>query len=259
MLSEEKRYLASHRAHDVHAAMRRWKEIAGDAALVPERLGKQGEFVVTAFRPRIKYPDKAPWIYLSAGVHGDEPAPVLGLLEWADENIELIARHPFLIVPVFSPWGITHNRRHDADDRDPNRHFNIPSYGFMGRWREFIGSRKLRLALTLHEDFDAKGCYAYELSTRNEFRAEAYLAASSRVIPPDAGKTIEGMSATNGVIRRKRGVPDMPGQPEAIVLHLAGAAATMTFETPSQYSLFDRVQAQRHFIDAAVRYATKHP
>ena len=259
MPTEEKRYLASHRAHDVPAIMRRWRAIAKEAALVQDRLGKQGEYVVSAFRSRLKYSDKAPWIYLSAGVHGDEPAAVLGLIEWAEKNITLIARHPFLIIPVFSPWSFAHNRRHDADDHDPNRNFNIPAYGFMQSWQNFIGDRKLRLALTLHEDYDANGNYVYELSNRNEFRAEAYLTAASQTIPPDTGKTIEGMSANNGIIRRKRGIPDMPGQPEAIVLHVAGAKVTMTFETPSEYSLFDRARAHTQFIDASVRFATKHP
>lgn len=259
MSPEEKRYLVSHRAHDVHAVMRRWKALAKEAALVPDRLGKQGEFVVTAFRSRIKYPDKAPWIYLSAGVHGDEPAPVLGLLEWAEENVDLLARHPFMIVPLFSPWGIANNRRHDLDDIDPNRNFNNPAYGFMSAWRSFIGGRQLRLSLNLHEDFDAQGTYVYELSHRGEFRAEVYLAASSKIIPHDTGKTIEGMSAKNGVIRRKRGIPEMPGLPEALVLHTAGAAVSMTFETPSEFSLFDRVRAQKSFLSAAVRYAAKHP
>ncbi len=259
MPSEEIRYLTTHHAHDVNATMRRWKDIAKAAGLVPERLGKQAEFVVTAYRPRVQYPDKAPWIYLSAGVHGDEPGAVLGLLEWAESNADLIARHPFLIIPCFSPWGITHNRRNDPDDRDPNRFFNAPEYGYMATWRDFVGSRKLRLALTLHEDFDTGGTYAYELSNRAEFRAEVYLAAAAHAIPPDSGKSIEGISIKNGVIRRKRGVPDMPGQPEAIVLHLAGAQVTLTFETPSEFSLFLRAQAQSLFIDAAVRYAIKHP
>lgn len=258
MPSPERSYLSTHRAHDVHATMRRWKALAKEAGLVPVRIGKQGEYVVTGFRPRVKYPDSAPWIYLSAGVHGDEPAAVLGLLEWAEEHAEMISRHPFLIIPVFSPWGIANNRRNDDDDIDPNRNFNNPGYGFMADWRQFIGGRRIRLSLTLHEDFEATGSYVYELSNRDEYRAEVYLAASEAAIPHEPGASIDGMAAKNGVIRRKR-APDMPGLPEALVLHLAGADVTMTFETPSEFSLYHRAKAQRLFIGSAVRYALKNP
>ena len=259
MPTPEKCYLKNHRAHDVHALMRRWKSISTEAGLVPVRLGKQEGFVVTAFRPRIKYPDGSPWIYLSAGVHGDEPAAPLGLIEWAEENTELLAKYPFLIIPCFCPWSIANNSRNGPDGEDPNRNFNHPAFGYMRTWQDFVARKNLRLAISLHEDYDANGTYVYELSNRNEFRAEVYLKAAERAIPPEPCNSIEGMRSKNGVIRRKRKAPDMPGLPETLYLHQKGAEVAMTFETPSEYSLYHRANAHRLFISAAVKYIVKNP
>ena len=259
MPTPEKRYLKNHRAHDVHALMRRWKSVSTKAGLVPVRLGKQEGFVVTAYRPRIKYPDGSPWIYLSAGVHGDEPAAPLGLIEWAEENTELIAKYPFLIVPCFSPWSIANNSRNGPDGKDPNRNFDNPAFGHMRMWQEFVRNKDFRLALSLHEDYDANGTYVYELSNRKEYRAEVYLAAATRAISPETDKSIEGIRSKNGIIRHKRKLPELPGLPETLYLHQMGAKVAMTFETPSEYSLYHRASAHRLFISSVVKYTVKNP
>lgn len=41
--------------------------------------------------------------------------------------------------------------------------------------------------------------------------------------------------------------------PEAIELHLMGSPVTLTFETPSEFAIEARVEAQARFIAAAVR------
>jgi hypothetical protein len=54
------------------------------------------------------------------------------------------------------------------------------------------------------------------------------------------------------VVRRSITPDLMPDWPEAFVLHFHYAARTFTVETPSEYSLDDRVAAQAAVISKAV-------
>ena len=43
-------------------------------------------------------------------------------------------------------------------------------------------------------------------------------------------------------------MPKLEGMPEAVTLFAEQGGAALTFETPSEFSLFDRVQAHRTFV-----------
>jgi hypothetical protein len=49
------------------------------------------------------------------------------------------------------------------------------------------------------------------------------------------------------VIRRSK-VPDMPGLPESVALFMHNTRSTLTFETPSEFSLANRVRAHKMFL-----------
>ena len=66
-------------------------------------------------------------------------------------------------------------------------------------------------------------------------------------------RRIKASLARNGVIRRKKLPTHLPGMPEAVELHRVGCPVTLTFETPSEFSLDDRVACQMAFIDAATQ------
>ncbi|MDB6076005.1 MAG: hypothetical protein JWO89_3645, partial [Verrucomicrobiaceae bacterium] len=42
--------------------------------------------------------------------------------------------------------------------------------------------------------------------------------------------------------------------PEALILHQKGCPVTLTFETPSEFGLDDRVQAHRRFIESSLEH-----
>jgi hypothetical protein len=112
--------------------------------------------------------------------------------------------------------------------------------------------RKPGIGMCLHEDYDAQGCYVYEL-TQQPSAGSKILQEVAKVLPIDPRPRIEGRKAKDGLILR-RVLPEMPGHPEAIVLHLMGAPRTLTFETPSEFSLIDRIAAQKQFISATLRH-----
>jgi hypothetical protein len=184
-------------------------------------------------------------------VHGDEAAPPWALLEWAERNVKLLRKRPFLIFPALNPVGLMLNTRVDERGVDINRAFNDMNDPLIVGWRSVVGNRTLVIGLCLHEDYDGQGCYLYELTKRKGSIGAKILRETARVLPTDPRKRIDGRRANQGLIIR-RVMPDLPGHPEAIVLHYLGAPIALTFESPSEFCLVDRIAVQRRFIESAL-------
>ncbi len=253
----ERDYLAGHRAHDFEALMERWQVLEKKAGWETVTLAEHGGYSVIGFRSAVPW-DKETGLYFCAGVHGDEPAGVWGLLEWAEQNVERLRQHPVLILPCFNPWGLVENRRTDDCGRDLNRMFHQTSMPLFKGWRRFVADRKFRLALLLHEDYDAQGLYIYELGRRGCDFGHPILEKCQSIIPIESRPEVDGSEFDRGVLVRKQRIQQIVedrlegGYPEAIYLRIHHAQIALTFETPSEYSLWDRVRAQSRFLDAAI-------
>ncbi|WP_009959950.1 M14 family metallopeptidase [Verrucomicrobium spinosum] len=249
--------LANHRAHDYRALVREWRVLAKEAGLKMQAFARVGgQLPVYVLRTKDAANDRRPTIYLSAGIHGDEAAAPWGLLDWARENVALLREGRFLIFPVLNPHGLILNTRADQDGADLNRSFNVPEHPLITVWRQLVEGREFSLALCLHEDYDGQGCYLYELNPRGPVVGHAILNDCSLVLPIDQRKRIDGRAAKGGLIVRRM-LPEMPGHPEAIVLHLMGTPLTLTFESPSEFSLHDRIEAQKTFIRSALEHGLR--
>lgn len=244
-----------HRCHDYRLLVKRWKAFCRSARLKLQPFATSAEedifYVASGERAAAA---GEPWIYISAGVHGDEAAPPWGLLAWAEEHADLLRTHPFLIFPTLNPTGLILNTRADYTGTDLNRNFNHPSEPVVAAWRKVVEGRKLAIGLCLHEDYDGQGCYLYELNGGRHILGQRILADTSRIIPPDGRRRIDGRAAKAGLIRR-RVPPEMAGQPEAIVLHLLGAPITLTFESPSEFSIAERIAVQKRFLESSLKHA----
>lgn len=249
--------LPRHRAHDYAALMAAWQRVAQQASLQTTVLGHAEELEVMAFESAACAPEQAP-IYLSAGVHGDEVAGAWGLLQWAQANIALLKREAFTLSPCMNPKGLVLNTRADHRGQDLNRRFHITRDPLISAWQKFIKALPPRLSLCLHEDFDGQGCYVYELSHGRKVLCAPVLAQVESVLPHDPRRDIDGQQASRGIIRRTLLPPKFNG-PEAIVLYKLGCPVTLTFETPSEFSLDDRIAAQRTFIDASLEHLADIP
>lgn len=242
--------LPAHRCHDYRELTAAWRSLSKAAGLKMQVLAE----VAQAKIYWLETPEKlsGPAIYLSSGVHGDEAAAPWGLLAWARQNIALLRQRAFIIVPCMNPHGLIANTRMDYRGLDINRRFHLARDPICGPWRKMMRNRKLGPGLCLHEDYDAQGCYMYELGMHANSIAPDILARCSQTIPVDPRAKIDRWKAVHGVIRR-RGIPTaLPGLPEAIVLHQLGCPITMTFETPSEFALDDRVKTHVDFINAAL-------
>ena len=244
--------LPLHRAHDYAALMAGWERVATKARLQAVSLGVANELPIVVFESGAAAQGQ-PAVYLSTGVHGDEAAPPWALLEWAAANIETLRRGSFVISPCLNPVGLVSNTRMDGRGLDLNRRFHMSRDPLIKAWQGFMKGRDLTLSLCLHEDYDAQGCYVYEISKSRQVLSEVPMAAIESILPRDLRRSIEGRNAKQGIIRPKV-IPAGIRGPEAIVLHQKGCPVSITFETPSEFSLNDRVQAHRRFIEVTLEH-----
>jgi hypothetical protein len=190
-----------------------------------------------------------PTLYLSAGIHGDEPAPVEALIEWAEENKEQLGKFNFLIFPCLNPWGLERNIRFDAEGLDLNRCYNSRKLPRISAQLAVMKGRRFDIAACLHEDYDARGFYLYEIAAARPHLGEGICRQLARIMPADSRSKIDGHSARAGLIRRRIRPHMLPGHPEAFRLHFHHAVRTFTLETPSEESLAARVKLHHAFLD----------
>ncbi len=248
----EREYLLTHRAHDAEGLLSRWAEVAGALGWRREVLGTSGGFEVPGYRTETE-----PRLYLSAGVHGDEAAGCWALLEWVEAGMEGLGDWPVAVVPCFNPWGLRENRRLTAEGTDLNRQFHRGTqHPLVKAWHAWIGAWELEVAVCLHEDYDGRGIYLYELAEPGWTMGAGWLERCEGLIPREPDGEIDGrpMDAP-GLIQKEGAVDDLVAEmanelPEAVYLRESGVKLSLTFETPSEYSLYARVSCQMAFLDA---------
>ena len=100
-------------------------------------------------------------IALAAGVHGDEPAGPLALLQLAEEQL-LDERFSYRVWPCTNPTGFDAGTRENVDGIDINRTFGRG--GSSPESRALVMANrdlKFSLAIDLHEDDEGTGFYCY--------------------------------------------------------------------------------------------------
>jgi hypothetical protein len=242
-----------HRAHDYKHLVARWRRVAREAGLRLRSLAKDDGFDLFCLEtPRLT---GTPGLYLSAGIHGDEPAAPEALLQWAERNTSRLAGWPLLIFPCLNPWGLRNNIRTDSQGRDLNRLFHLDTHPVVAAVRKVTQPHRFQIALAMHEDYDAQGIYLYEVQRGKGGFGETLLRRAEKILPRDPRRKIDISMAKHGLIRRRISPAKFAkmGHPEAIWLHLFHSENTFTFETPSEAALDLRVRAHMAMLDECVR------
>jgi len=245
----ENRYLIGHRAHDYHHLLCAWRHVAAEAGARIEVFAEVGGYPLIVVEAGGDSP--GPGMYVSAGIHGDEPAGVWGLVEWARQRLGRLRMGRLVVFPCLNPHGLDRNTRLDEAGRDLNRMFDVlrppPVLRGWHRWME-ESAVKVAVSVCLHEDYDSQGTYCYELYRRGRpLYGRRLLDYCAREIPVEGRASIEGRKAEQGWIKRAS-APKMEGVPEAFPLYAKYSVNSMTFETPSEFSLYRRVRAHALFL-----------
>ena len=245
--------MEGHRAHHYGALIKRWRAVARGCGWRMGRIAKASGEDIFCLRSR-GLKEKG-GIYLSAGVHGDEPGGTEGLIGWAERNLQQLAKLPVFLLPCLNPWGLVNNQRETEDGVDLNRSFHREDLLVIRAVKELVEGHEFAAALMLHEDFDGQGFYLYETEGVRPFWGESLIAVAVKEMAIDPRGKIDGRKASGGLIRRRVSPKRFAkiGLPEAIWLHAKHAERSLTIETPSEFALERRIAAQMAVIEECVR------
>jgi predicted deacylase len=183
-------------------------------------------------------------VYISAGIHGDEPAGPLAILKLLEEN-QWPAHAEVVICPCLNPTGFALNRRQNMEGIDLNRQYHGPSALEVQAHIAWINKQaNFDICVCLHEDWESHGFYVYELNPdRVPSFAPDIIKAVSAVCPIDQSAVIEGYAAEGGIIRPSSDPLSRAQWPEAFYLFTSVTRLTYTFEAPSDFTMTTRVAA----------------
>lgn len=193
-------------------------------------------------------------IYLSAGIHGDEPAGPRAIYDLFASNA-LPKQHHYTIFPILNPAGLHLETRENADGIDLNRDYLTPSRSKeIHKHLRWIDTHieHLDICIHLHEDWESIGFYLYEVNFHHHSsKSEAILQATSRYIPTETATEIDGRIAADGLIRPDRVPEDLAGLPESLYLLQRFNCIGYTLETPSSLPLAKRIAAMKAAVTAS--------
>jgi len=191
-------------------------------------------------------------VYISAGVHGDEPAPLLAVLELLEKDAFPTDLGIWLI-PCLNPDGFRLNTRENSAGVDINREYrNVSMVPVVRSHQELLnGFPRFTTALCLHEDWEALGFYFYEVNLDGiQSPVRSIIERLSEICPVDPSGEIDGRPAARGLIRPQIPKEQRPEWPEALYLVENKTRLSYTVESPSDFEMEVRVRLQVEAVKA---------
>jgi protein MpaA len=241
---------------DIRAVLREIEAAAQQHGWTSEIFHVSGEFKWLALhrRPEVRSQKPEVRIYISAGIHGDEPAGPLAALRLLQENnwpenLEL------WLCPCLNPVGFTLNSRANLKGIDLNREYLKPvAEEVLAHIAWLERQPKFGLCLLLHEDWESHGFYLYEQNPdKKPSLAEKMIEAVQKVCPIDLSETIEDRPAQNGIVRPNIDSRSRPDWPEAFYVITHKTRLSCTLEAPSDFPLPTRVNALVTSVNVALK------
>jgi hypothetical protein len=203
---------------------------------------------------------KAPHVYLSSGIHGDEFSGPLALLEMLRRS-DFFAACDTTIFPILNPDGLANNRRENTNGIDLNRDYrNTKSAEIASHIEALTTLGHFDASMMLHEDFEGIGAYLFELNDElPSTLGREIVAAMGRHVPIDRRPKIDDFPARDGILSRKDiiallgPIEERPEWPEAIYLSVNHTKVSYTTETPKPFPLEQRVQAQIAAVETLLK------
>lgn len=201
-------------------------------------------------------------IGLFAGIHGDEPEGVHGLVRFVrllEEQPDLAEGYCLFLYPVCNPTGFEDGTRHSWTGKDLNREFWRSSQEPEVRLLESeLVAHALHGIVSLHTDDTSHGFYGFARgATLTTNLIEPALQAAAEFLPRNEAEVIDGFRARNGIIRNAydgmlSAPPAVRPRPFEIVLETPGQAPTYLKEAAFVAALRSILIHYREFIAYAL-------
>jgi hypothetical protein len=237
---------------DPAAFLPRFAAAARHAGFQVETFGEvHGHPLLAATKPA---PGPRPHVYVSAGIHGDKPAPpwaLLGLLEAGFFD----ARCNWTLHPLLNPTGFLSRTRENFAQVDLNRDYKSQRTAEVRAHQAWLQRQgRFDLVLCGHEDWESQGFYLYELNLGNHATlAHRMLDAARAHGPIESAAIIDGREiAEPGIIRPASDPLLRDTWPEALYLAYNHCTLNYTIETASTQPLEQRITTQCAVLRAAV-------
>ena len=151
-------------------------------------------------KPRIK-------VGIFAGIHGDEPGSVLGLMQLAralECYPEMGRNYQLWLYPLCNPGGYIEGTRELRSGKDLNRQFWKNSSELEVQLLEKeISKQRFNGIISLHCDDTSYGVYGFGGGALNERLLKRGLAAAESALPRNTAAQIDGFTASHGIIESR--------------------------------------------------------
>jgi predicted deacylase len=227
---------------DIDAVLGDVRESALKGGWAFESMQATAELELQTWRRVVPEPSRR--IYISAGIHGDEPAGPLAVRQLLLEN-PWPADVEVWLCPCLNPTGFPLNRRENSKGIDLNRqylHLEAAETRAHVKWLQ--RGPQFDVTLCLHEDWESHGFYLYELNPDHlPSHAEEIIRRVAEVCPIDLSAEIEERPAQGGIVRPNVDPASRPQWPEAFWLLRNKTRHSYTLEAPSDFPLATRASA----------------
>lgn len=241
--------------NEINRYLAAWSRLAPGKGFQECLMGEVGSYPVPAYAtPPSASAGRRPVVYVSSGVHGDEPSGPQALLELLQEDF-FDQRAEWQICPMLNPVGMEAGTRENGEGVDLNRDY-LNRLSIEARihvaWLE--QQPVPELFVSLHEDWESSGFYLYEINAAGfDSGALDIISAASSAIAPEPEVVIDDHEV------KARGWIDHPPSadwpkhwPEAIYMAERGVGVSYTLETPSSEALQRRVACHKLALKQAL-------
>ncbi len=234
---------------DINAVLEKTEEFAREKKWSVEIFYEKGSTKFFGFIRKGKEGGKN--IYISSGIHGDEPAGPLAINRLLEED-KWDSDLNLWMCPVLNPLGFTLNTRENEKKIDLNREYRNPKASeTIAHIAWFDKMPMLDLSLNLHEDWESSGFYILEPEDQGS-SGRPIIEKVKTIFPINISSTIEGFPANNGVVSPKLNFDERAEWPEAFWLVKNKGGVHFTFEAASDYPLQNRVTALVRATELAI-------
>ncbi len=245
-------FMAEHLPLDPADFIPRFDIAARRAGFKAQTYGEINGYPLNAYTKRT--PGIRPRVYLSTGMHGDEPAPPLALLKLLEEGF-FDERCTWFLCPMLNPTGFALRTRENFGRVDLNRDYkSLVAAEVLAHVAWLRLQPRFDLVVCGHEDWESQGFYLYEVNLGGHpTLAPAMIAAARAHGPIESATIIDGRVIDEpGIIRPVSDPVLRDTWPEALYLAYQHSTLNYTIETASAQPIGQRVATQCAVLRAAI-------